>query len=652
MRCLLDLAACSHMDLSSCTCPPSKAVPESWRSFIEDQRGPRLQNCLLNRLHLRAASVPTFQLSPEETRAREKEKKKNDREKKEAEFEKKAKDNLVKQKELLKRKIKMESSEDSDSEVNSESEWEDEEETMKTGEYNTLQLKNFAREVDRYKVSNRAAAKIGNGLLKDLKIVTKNKTTNLLCPGKVRRERCKWGGRLEKIHQAKQPPAGLYCDGKKCPTLTRETNCVPVQVRGARGRGAKKMVATTSTQKVVTEHFTCVSEPGGEYLTHVTPTTGHGRAIAQELVAVIRERGINLTVMGMDGTAVNTGVHNGVIRIVEQELEEVVQHIICLLHLNELPFRHEFCEVDGVTSGPDAFKGKIGKDVAKDVWKDPIVNFPTVKGKMPILSEEQLKDTSRDQCLVYHLGHALQSGVVPDKIAGATIGPMLHARWLTLVARILRKGLSTKKPSKALSRLLFMILNFYLPVWFRIKNNPHCQSGALHFYYMLELSRELGIKSQEVTHKVLQGNSYWAHPENIIIACLADTDKKIRTKGVNYILAARENFNPESHPRQFFPPDINLKAQSYVELIDWDKAQKTEPPLTKQMSKEDILSVLEAPLKLPSYPCHTQDVERLIPVVTESCLQKVGYSARHGWILSTMESRKLVPKFDSKKQDI
>ena len=93
-------------------------------------------------------------------------------------------------------------------------------------------------------------------------------------------------------------------------------------------------------------------------------------------------------------------------------------------------------------------------------------------------------DTSRDQCLVYHLGHALQSGVVPDKIAGATIGPMLHARKLTLVACILMKGLSTKKP-----------IDFYLLVWFRIKNGPHCQSGALHFYFMLELSRELIIKS-------------------------------------------------------------------------------------------------------------------------------------------------------------
>ena len=96
---------------------------------------------------------------------------------------------------------------------------------------------------------------------------------------------------------------------------------------------------------------------------------------AQELVALVRERNINLVVMGIDGTAVNTGVHNGVIRVMEQKLEETVQHIICLLHLNE------FIAVDCTTSGHDAFNGKIVKNVAKDVWIEDIVSIPTVKGK-------------------------------------------------------------------------------------------------------------------------------------------------------------------------------------------------------------------------------------------------------------------------------
>ena len=117
------------------------------------------------------------------------------------------------------------------------------------------------------------------------------------------------------------------------------------------------------------EHFTCVSEPEGNYLTHVTQDNGDYESISWELVDVIQERGLDLTVIGMDGNRVNTGIHNWVIRRTKVELGLAVQHLICLLHLNELPLWHLFCHLDGVTSGPDSFKGDLGKKLSKDVWK-------------------------------------------------------------------------------------------------------------------------------------------------------------------------------------------------------------------------------------------------------------------------------------------
>ena len=117
------------------------------------------------------------------------------------------------------------------SDAESDSDWEDFEEMERTPEYNTLKLKNFARECDRYKSSNREAAKLANALLKDLKIVTKKDSSMLLCPGKIRRERLKWGGELEKSHSAQPRPGGLYSDGKKCPTLVRDTTSGEVQVK-------------------------------------------------------------------------------------------------------------------------------------------------------------------------------------------------------------------------------------------------------------------------------------------------------------------------------------------------------------------------------------------------------------------------------------
>ena len=64
-------------------------------------------------------------------------------------------------------------------------------------------------------------------------------------------------------------------------------------------------------------------------------------------------------------------------------------------------------------------------------------------------------------------------------------------------------------------------------------------------------------------------------------------------------------------------------------MIDWEEEQKTEPPLTMSLSEEIIISALDKRLILPSYPNHTQAVERTVPVVTEACKQKVGYLARH-----------------------
>ena len=209
----------------------------------------------------------------------------------------------------------------------------------------------------------------------------------------------------------------------------------------------------------------------------------------------------------------------------------------------------------------DSFSGPTGRQLQEPVWTLPIVAFVPVPGKMPELSEDQLKDTSRDQYLAYRLGHALQSGKVPDEVVGATIGPCCHARWLTTAVRCLRLAMSIRRRSKGFERILCFIMNLYLPSWFLIKNNPHIQSGAKHLYTMLELSRDLCQKSQETFQKVLQDNAYFAHPENVIIACLADDREVLRRKAVLYIMAARRNFLAENHPRQFIPPTINFKVK-------------------------------------------------------------------------------------------
>ena len=127
--------------------------------------------------------------------------------------------------------------------------------------------------------------------------------------------------------------------------------------------------------------------------------------------------------------------------------------------------------------------------------------------------------------------------------------------------------MSIKRRTKAFNRILFFLLNHYFPSWFMIKNNPHCQSGAKHFYFMLELSKDLCLDIQKIVNKVLRDNATFAHPENVVIACLADHREEIRRKAVLYIMAARRDFNAESHPRQFIPPTIQTEVRQAVLII-------------------------------------------------------------------------------------
>ena len=86
-------------------------------------------------------------------------------------------------------------------------------------------------------------------------------------------------------------------------------------------------------------------------------------------------------------------------------------------------------------------------------------------------------------------------------------------------------------------------------------------------------------------------------------------------------------------------------------MVDLDTAEKIEPPVTKNIDDETILSALTAPLILPAFPNNTQSVERMVRVVTEASTQRASHSARHRLILQKLESRKRVGKCNTKKDD-
>ena len=164
----------------------------------------------------------------------------------------------------------------------------------------------------------------------------------------------------------------------------------------------------------------------------------------------------------------NVGRHGGIgiLRIIELNLERPIQWIVCMLHFNELPFRHIFQKYLGVTSGPKTFKGDLAKLLETDLTHLPIINYTTIRGNVNELHEDIIHDISKDQKYLYEMSKAIQNGICSPELAIRFPGNLNHARWLTRANRILRLFISTQVPSKELVRLVCFVVKVYAPCWF------------------------------------------------------------------------------------------------------------------------------------------------------------------------------------------
>lgn len=123
-------------------------------------------------------------------------------------------------------------------------------------------------------------------------------------------------------------------------------------------------------------------------------------------------------------------------------------------------------------------------------------------------------------------------------------------------------------------------------------------------------------------------------------------------------LAARRLFkarNPQlpfatTAPR-FKVPRINLDAPIYIDLIVW-QVEITEPPIMKHFWDQQIDSFVEAggegELFFLRLTCHTEAVERAVKI-TEAYSSVCTPNARKGLIKTKLESSKVMPKFETKR---
>jgi hypothetical protein len=497
-------------------------------------------------------------------------------------------------------------------------------------------LPNLAREADRYGVSDRATAALASAVLEDFGITNKEDNVAVIDRSKVRRDRSK----QRHILQRARPILfeSLYFDGRKDRTYVNEK------------KGNKYYQSIVSE-----EHYVLLQEPGAEYLGHITPQSGSSEHILDGIINFFNEKNISmdgLVCIGCDGTAVNTGVNAGIIRRLEMQLKKPLHWFICLLHCNELLLRHLMDKIDGRTLGPKSSSGLIGKAI-ESCEKLPITKFSKISlPELPNLGN--CSDLSTDQKLLLDFCKAIAEGYWPEELARRTPGPISHARWLTKAIRILRLYVSTDNPSDNLKDLAGFVIKVYAPMWFHIKVNSSCIHGPQHICKMITLSRYMPEHQKSIINDVIQRNAFFAHSENILLAMLADERTPIRQLAFRRITEIRRAHAGALNIRQFKVPHINFKATEYCDLIDWsvDKNNLSEPPLTRLVENDDLKKMLIAhsipSLNFIRFPCHTQSVERHIKLVTEASENVCGQERRDGYIRSKLQSRLVMPKFETK----
>ena len=493
----------------------------------------------------------------------------------------------------------------------------------------SFDLENLVREADRYNLSDRSVAALATALLVDLGIVTKEDTSAVVTRKMVIDARRKYRNKVKVLDDS--PITAVYFDDKKDLTCTMR----------------KDESGTTRYTKIKQEHCVLTSEPSGTYMTHFAPKKGTAAAVSEGVVAGIvkLDASKSIKLIGSDTTNTMSGAEGGAQHYVEEALERNLQRVFCDLHTNELPFRHLFQHLDGKTSGKDSFKGPQGK-ACKDVKKLKVkATFPAVTAgdSIPVLSDEVMHDLSWDQKCLYKLLNAVRDGKSNIDIVNMQFGGLNHSRWLTLAIRLLYLYMCehnlTPEVTEKLNTLIHFIMTNYGPMWFTIKMKPLITDAPKHVYHQTKLLKLLPASVVEIVKPYVSRNAYNAHPENLLLAMLDDDDVDVRRKAVNIIKTIRTEHQPPNRPlREFRVPEIDYDADNYHSLIDWESLQLTEPPLTYDLTNDDLDKIIEEPLTLPPYRSHTQSVERAVKLVTDVSGKVYGLLAAQGYIKSKMSS--------------
>lgn len=175
---------------------------------------------------------------------------------------------------------------------------------------------------------------------------------------------------------------------------------------------------------------------------------------------------------------------------------------------------------------------------------------------------------------------------------------------------------------------------------------------------MVRRSRFLPPNALQLVEKSLEINSYFAHAENITLAMTNDESEQIRQNAWQKIMEAREREVPGMVRKFQTPKKLNHSCLNYCDLIDYESAEHTNPPVLRDIpvDESNIEFLASKPILMHNFGAFlvdmhvdTQSVERSVQLTTAASKRTVGENNRTGFIVNTLASRNAMEKFESKQ---
>ena len=356
--------------------------------------------------------------------------------------------------------------------------------------------------------------------------------------------------------------------------------------------------------------------------------------------------------------AVNSGHDNGAIRYLELMLERPLQWCICLLHFNELIFKRLISLYVGQTKGPSKRQSELDyeiRNVANNIEK--VTQFRRIVGNLhEEIDDVLLNNNDQKYLFTLYCGITARNGrkILLEKfgeVPPPPPGAIHEARWLTYANAAMRLYVQTENPTDDFSRLIYIIVYFYVPMFFQIKKYSNIAYGTRHYFRALFLVSKLDEEEKRAAHPGFITNSFMCHSESVLLTGIMDPRIPIRQKYLQLVLRAKRKQESRDEMRKYIKPStVNFDAKSYHDLLD--KENLSVPPVLKPYDIKALQKHAsgEAEIIIPNILCHSTNTERAVQNTAFAGDFAIGQDGRERFLLNLQKSRKDFDK-NAKKID-